>query len=234
MRSARTMFFGSLVVMAVLFGIGANRYAALDEVVVSRAATQEKIVAVTIDDGPHDKATPRMLEALRDTGIKATFFILGKSAEEYPDLVRQVIADGHEIATHGYSHRNMARMSRAECEEEWEKAEHVLAEFGVQTDLFRPPGGAYGEVLVEGAKERGYHIILWDVDPRDWQVPSDDTIVERIMAEVRPGSIILLHDGQYPIHSADALRKVADRLKADGYSFVTVSEMMGMSAGGAE
>ena len=147
MRSARTIFFGSLVVMAVLFGIGANRYAALDEVVVSRAATQE---------------------------------------------------------------------------------------FGVQTDLFRPPGGAYGEVLVEGAKERGYHIILWDVDPRDWQVPSDDTIAERIMAEVRPGSIILLHDGQYPIHSADALRKVADRLKADGYSFVTVSEMMGMSAGGAE
>ncbi len=232
--TAKTMFFGSLVIVAVMLGIGANRYAAIDEVVINRAATAEKVIAVTIDDGPHDKATPRMLEALRDTGIKATFFVLGKSAEEYPELVRQVIAEGHEIATHGYSHRNMARMSRTECAEEWEKAERVLAEFGVRAEFFRPPGGAYGEVLVEAARERGYHIILWDVDPRDWQVPSADTIAERIMAEVRPGSIILLHDGQYPLHSADALRRVADRLKAEGYSFVTVSEMMGISAGGAE
>jgi peptidoglycan/xylan/chitin deacetylase (PgdA/CDA1 family) len=150
MRSARTIFFGSLVMMAVLLGIGANRYASIDEVVVSRAETTEKVVAVTIDDGPHDKATPHMLDALRETGIKATFFILGKSAEEYPDLVRQTIADGHEIATHGYSHRNMARMSQAECEEEWEKAERILAELGAQAKLFRPPGGAYGEALVKG------------------------------------------------------------------------------------
>ena len=229
MRVARTIFFGSLVVMAVMIGIGANHFVALDEVVITRAATQVKIVAVTIDDGPHDKATPRMLEALRDTGIKATFFILGKSAEEYPDLVRQAIADGHEIATHGYSHRNMARMSRAECEEEWEKTDRILTELGAEVKLFRPPGGAYGEVLIEGAKQRGYHVILWDVDTRDWQVPSADTIAERIVNGVRPGSIILLHDGQYPIHSADALRKVAERLKADGYSFVTVSEMLGIS-----
>lgn len=233
MRVAKTIFFGSLVVMAVMIGIGANRFVALDEVVVTRAATQDKIVAVTIDDGPHDKATPRMLEVLRDTGIKATFFILGKSAEEYPDLVRQAIADGHEIATHGYSHRNMARMSRAECEEEWEKADRILTELGADAKLFRPPGGAYGQSLIEGAKQRGYHVILWDVDTRDWQVPSADTIAERIVNGVRPGSIILLHDGQYPIHSADALRKVAERLKADGYSFVTVSEMLGIS-GGAE
>ena len=233
MRSARTMFFGSLVVMAVLVGIGANRYASLDEGVICRAETTEKVIAVTIDDGPHDKATPRMLDVLRDTGIKATFFILGKSAKEYPDLVRQTIADGHEIATHGYSHRNMAQMSRAECQEEWEKTERVLSELGAEVKLFRPPGGAYGKVLVEEAKQRGYHVILWDVDTRDWQVPSADTIAERILADVRSGSIILLHDGQYPIHSADALRKVADRLRAEGYSFVTVSEMLGIS-GGAE
>lgn len=234
MTVARTIFFSCAVVMAVLVGIGANRFVALDEIVVKRAATEDKIVAITVDDGPHHKATPRMLEALRETGIKATFFILGKSAEEYPELVRQVIAEGHEIATHGYSHRNMARMSRAECEEEWEQTERVLTELGAQVSLFRPPGGAYGQTLVEGAKQRGYHIILWDVDPRDWQVPSADTITERIMKEVRPGSIILLHDGQYPIHSADALRKVVERLKADGYSFVTVSELMGISSGRTE
>ncbi len=228
------LFFGCAVVMAVLIGIGANRFAALDEIVIKRAATAEKVVAVTIDDGPHEKATPRMLEALRETGIKATFFILGKSAEEYPELVRQVIAEGHEVATHGYSHRNMARMSRAQCEEEWEKAERVLAELGADAKLFRPPGGAYGQSLVEGAKQRGFHIILWDVDPRDWQVPSADTITERIMTDVRPGSIILLHDGQYPLHSADALRKVVERMKADGYSFVTVSELIGISSGRTE
>lgn len=234
MISMRNAFFGCMVVMAVLVGAAGNRWADVDESVVHRAQTTEKIAAITIDDGPHEVATPRMLDALRAENVKATFFVLGKSAEQYPELVKKVLAEGHEVATHGYSHRNMARLSRQECEAEWEKTEQILTPLGAKVTLFRPPGGSYGQVLTDGAKARGYHMILWDVDPRDWQAPPADVVAERITQAVRPGSIILLHDGQYPIHSADALRKVVRQLKEEGYSFVTVGELLGRSAGGQE
>ena len=196
-----------------------------------------KAVTLSYDDGA--KADARLAQTLNRYGLKCTFNLLSSRVKTEEGLTKdfirtEILAKGHEIATHGYSHRNMARMSRAQCEEEWERTERVLTGLGAEAELFRPPSGAYGQTLVEGARERGYHIILWDVDPRDWQVPSADTIAERILKEVRPGSVILLHDGQYPVHSADALRKVADRLKADGYSFVTVGEMLGISSGRAE
>lgn len=231
MARKKSIFFGCIVMIAVLIGAAGNRLAGIDETVVRRAQTAEKVVAVTIDDGPHREATPRMLDALREADIKATFFVLGRSAEEHPDLVKRTIEEGHEIAMHGYGHRSMVRLSRLECETEWDRAEAALTPFGIEPTLFRPPGGAYGQVLTEGAKARGYRLILWDVDPRDWQVPSADEIVRRVMEGVRPGSIILLHDGQYPIHSADAVKKLVRRLRADGYSFVTVSELLGISAG---
>ncbi|MBO5244904.1 MAG: polysaccharide deacetylase family protein [Selenomonadales bacterium] len=234
MARKRSVFFGCAVMLAVLVGVAGNRLAEIDETVIRRAQTADKIVAVTIDDGPHREATPRMLEALREADIKATFFVLGQSAEEHPALIKRVIDEGHEIGMHGYSHRNMARLSRRECDAQWDRAEEALAAYGIKPTLFRPPGGAYGQAMTEGARSRGYRIILWDVDPRDWQVPSADEIVSRVMADVRPGSVILLHDGQYPIHSADAVKKLVKRLREDGYSFVTVSELLGISAGGAE
>lgn len=220
--------FGCAFVLLLAVGAGANRWVDLQESVVRHGITEDKIVAITVDDGPYPQATERILDVLRDEGIKATFFVLGRSAESYPDLVERTAKEGHEIATHGYSHRNMARMSAEECRQEWERAEKTLSARGIaKPTLFRPPSGAYGDTLVRTASACGYRVILWDVDPRDWEGASTDTIVKRITEQVKAGSIILLHDGQYPIHSAEALRIVIPRLKKEGYSFVTVSQMLG-------
>lgn len=220
--------FGCVFVLLLAVGTGANRWVDLQESVMRHGMTEDKIVAITVDDGPYPQATERILDVLCGEGIKATFFVLGRSAESYPDLVKRTVQEGHEIATHGYSHRNMAQLSAGECEAEWNRTEAVLSPLGVEKiRLFRPPSGAYGEKLLRSATEKGYQVILWDVDPRDWEGASTDTIVKRITEQVKAGSIILLHDGQYPIHSAEALRIVIPRLKAEGYSFVTVSQMLG-------
>lgn len=224
------LFFGCVFVLLLAVGIGANRWADTEDGAVRHVYSPNKVIAVTVDDGPYPGATERILDVLREENVKATFFVLGKSARAYPELFRRTVAEGHEIASHGYSHGNMARSSRAECEREWTRTEAVLAELGVEKiTLFRPPSGAYGQTLTTAAKERGYRVVLWDVDPRDWEGASSDVIAERILAKAESGSIILLHDGQYPIYSADALRRVIPHLKAEGYSFVTVGELLGQS-----
>lgn len=219
--------FGCVFVLLLAVGVGANRWAEVDDCVIRSARTSQKLVALTVDDGPYPQATERILDVLREKEVRATFFVLGRSAEAYPALVERTAQEGHEIATHGYSHRNMARLSAEECRQEWERTEKVLSARGIaKPTLFRPPSGAYGDTLVRTARACGYRMILWDVDPRDWEGASTDTIVKRITEQVKAGSIILLHDGQYPIHNAKALRIVIDRLRAEGYSFVTAGELL--------
>lgn len=226
MRGRRWLWGGMWLVL-VAVGLGANHWAEVDDSVIRSGRTSQKFVALTVDDGPYPQATERILDVLREKEVRATFFVLGKSAEEYPALVERTAQEGHEIATHGYSHRNMARLSAEECRREWERTEKVLSARGIaKPTLFRPPSGAYGDTLVRTARACGYRVILWDVDPRDWEGASTDTIVTRITEQVKPGSIILLHDGQYPIHNAKALRIVIDLLRAEGYSFVTVGELL--------
>lgn len=223
----RRLWFGWVFAVLLAVGSGTERWADVEDCVIRRGKTVEKVVAITVDDGPYPQATERMLDVLKEHDVKATFFILGKSAVCYPDMVRRTVAEGHEVASHGYSHANMAKLSRDECRAEWKRTEEVLALVGIdQVTLFRPPSGAYGQTLTTAAQERGYRVILWDVDPRDWEGASADMIAKRILGAVHSGSIILLHDGQYPIHSADALREVIPRLRSEGYSFVTVGELL--------
>lgn len=226
--------FGCLMALMMAVSAGANHWIDTQEAVLRKAETAEKVVAITVDDGPYPEATERILDTLDRHGVKATFFALGRSVEAYPKLMARTIEAGHEIATHGYSHRNMARLSHAECLEEWARAEQALATVGVRNvTLFRPPSGAYGECLLTGARKHGYRVVLWSVDPRDWEGAPSDVIAERILGEVHNGAIILLHDGQYPIHSADALDIVIPQLKQKGYLFVTVGELIERAACGS-
>lgn len=223
----RRWLWGCMWLVLVAVGLGANHWAEVDDSVIRSGRTSQKLIAITVDDGPYPQATERILDVLREKEVRATFFVLGRSVETYPALVERTVQEGHEIATHGYSHRNMARLSAEECRQEWERTEKALSARGIaKPTLFRPPSGAYGDTLVRTARACGYRVILWDVDPRDWEGASTDTIVKRITEEVQAGSIILLHDGQYPIHNAEALRTVIDRLRAEGYSFVTVGELL--------
>lgn len=184
------------------------------------------MVALTIDDGPHYKTTPQMLAVLKQKNVKLTLFILGENAERHPELLAQAVADGHEIATHAYSHNSLAKMSLKEVGDEFDKAEKALMVVAPKPILFRPPGGAYNDTVLAEARKRGYTTILWSIDPGDWRRPSVEHVVDTVMKHVQPGSIVLLHDGQYPLPTPQAIGIIIDQLKQQGYSIVTVSELL--------
>ncbi|MCE5286253.1 MAG: polysaccharide deacetylase family protein [Pelosinus sp.] len=194
--------------------------------VIKKIPTTHKVVALTFDDGPHYKTTPQLLAVLREKQVKCTLFILGENAESHPEILAQAAQDGHEIATHAYSHRLLNRLSKEEYSAELDKAEKVIRTVAPKPTLFRPPGGAYNEGVLTAARSRGYDVILWSIDPGDWRRPSVSQVVNTVLKEVEPGSIVLMHDGQYPLPTPEAVGIIIDRLREQGYTLVTVSQLL--------
>lgn len=194
---------------------------------ITQVSTSHKIVALTIDDGPHYKTTPEILAVLKEKNVHATFFVLGANVDERPDILAQEAADGHEIAIHGYHHNSLARISQAHIREELEQTEKAIRKaVSLRPVLFRPPGGEYNDTVLSTAREKGYSIILWNIDPKDWTRPPVQTVINTVLKAIVPGSIILLHDGQYPLPTPKVLAILIDRLREQGYEFVTVSELL--------
>jgi len=188
-------------------------------------------IAMTFDDGPSGPNTPRLLDLAAKKHIKLTFFLIGQNAQHYPDLVRRELAEGHEVGNHSWTHPVLSKMSNDAIRAELQKTQDaIVAATGYRPTLMRPP---YGALLPKQrlwvSQEFGFKIILWDVDPLDWKRPGPSVVAARIIAAVRPGSIILSHD----IHSqtVDAMPEVFDTLLAKGYKFVTVSELIAMDKG---
>ena len=132
--------------------------------------TEEKVVAITFDDGPDPKYTPILLEILHQKGVRATFFVLGNQAEKYPQILVWMYRAGHEIGNHGYSHPDMNRLNRAQIYSEIKKAEKViLAAVGIRPNSYRPPGGVVTPAVLRATYEAGYQLIHWSIDPKDWR-----------------------------------------------------------------
>ncbi|MDF2634124.1 MAG: polysaccharide deacetylase [Pelosinus sp.] len=193
---------------------------------IKKVPTTHKVVALTLDDGPHYNITPQILAVLREKKVKVTFFVLGKHAAAHPEIVAQEVADGHEVASHAYSHIFLSKLSKEEIGEELDNAERAITVVAPKPTLFRPPGGAYNDKVVAEAQTRGYTTILWSVDPGDWRGPSVSHIVDNVMNHVKPGSIVLLHDGQDPLPTPKAIGIIIDKLHEQGYSIITVSELL--------
>lgn len=192
-----------------------------------RADTDEKVVALTFDDGPHPKYTSEILDLLNEYGIKATFFVIGQNVNECPELILREANEGHEIENHTYSHSYISKIAKVDIRSEIEKCEDAVCEItGNKTRFIRPPGGLYKEPFVELADDMSYGIVLWSVDTKDWASPSVDSIVNCVLSNVKAGDIILMHDYVSARSSTvDALRRIVPRLLAEGYKFVTVSEL---------
>ncbi len=199
---------------------------------IHRINTSEKIVALTFDDGPSLR-TKQLLEVLRLNKIRATFFLLGKNAEKFPGIIRQIYEEGHDIGNHSYSHQPLIFKSLAFIEEEINRTDQIIAQSNYQGTIhFRAP---YGRKLIGLPwilyKSKRPHI-LFDVIPDDWANPGVDVIVNRILAQTKPGSIILCHDGDGDdtghdrLQTVQAIPIVIKKLKADGYQFVTISELL--------
>ncbi|MEY2504185.1 MAG: peptidoglycan-N-acetylglucosamine deacetylase, partial [Verrucomicrobiota bacterium] len=195
-------------------------------------------VALTFDDGPDPKWTPKILDILKTENVKAAFFLVGANAEEYPDLVRRIVAEGHEIGNHTYYHPNLALCWPEHIRLELNATQILLETItGRSTTLFRPPYAADTSpskitelTPLQLAQDLGYLVVLENIDPQDWARPGADIILQRVKQQRRDGSIILLHDaGGDREQTVEALPRILDYLKTRGDTVVSLSTLLGTS-----
>ncbi len=193
---------------------------------ITRVATRDRAVALTFDDGPNPDATPFILDALRERGVKATFFILGRHADQWPALVRRVADEGHAIGNHGWYHRKLHFKSPAYVRDDLTRGTaSIEAASGVHPALFRAPHGFRSPWVTSIARSLGQRTVGWSFGVWDSDRPGIETIVKRTVNGAKPGSILLLHDGDgYDprgdrVQTARAVPLIVDRLLDRGYRF---------------
>jgi polysaccharide deacetylase family sporulation protein PdaB len=183
-------------------------------------------IAITFDCAWGAEDIPIILETLKKENVKASFFIVGQWAEKYPETVKLIASEGHDIANHGYSHLRMSTIGKEKCKSEIELCNQKLEEIsGVKIKLFRPPYGDYNNLVIDTCNELGCYPIQWNVDSLDWKKEmSKQDILDRILKRTRPGAIILFHnDTQYTV---ELLPNIISELKVKGFGFAAVSEMI--------
>lgn len=185
-------------------------------------ATQEPVLALSIDDGP-SPATPEILAVLAENDARATFFVIGENVRSHPDLTRRLVAEGHELGHHMMVDEPSIDLPPETFRDRFEEMDGILDGFG-GTDLFRPASGWYNDRMVEDAASRGYRTVLGSVYPFDAQVPFPKLATWYVRQLLGPGSILVLHDGpERGPRTAAVLRALLPELRARGISVVTVS-----------
>ncbi len=191
------------------------------QIAVSGVA-EERRVAITFDDGPHPYYTEQLLDGLKERDAKATFFVLGEHAAQYPDLVRRMSEEGHLVGNHTYSHIQLGQNNGEKFKQELIKTNQLLEELtGQEIQYVRPPYGTWDRKFEQ---ELNMFPVLWTVDPLDWSTRNVDSIVRGVESKVKDNAIILLHD-EYKTTVTAALQ-IVDDLQARGYVFVTVEELL--------
>lgn len=182
----------------------------------------KKVVALTFDDGPNPATTPQALETLAKYGVKATFFVLGKNVSGNEDLVKRIKSEGHVVGNHSWSHPILSQLSLDEAKKQITDTEDVLTKvLGSSSKLMRPP---YGAITDDIRNSLDLSFIMWDVDSLDWKSKNEAAILTEIQHQVANGSIVLMHDIHSP--TVNALPRVIEYLKNQGYTFVTIPEML--------
>lgn len=185
-------------------------------------------IAMTFDDGPSPELTPKLLDMLKARGIKATFFVVGQNAAQYPDILKRMVAEGHEIGNHSWSHPALTKLGVDGVKKQIESTNAAIEQAtGQKVTVMRPPYGATSQILNHRYFDQyGMKVILWSVDPLDWKYRNSARVSSQILQGAHPGAIILSHD----IHATTvaAMPETFDALLAKGYKFVTVSELIAM------
>lgn len=192
--------------------------------------TDQKVVALTFDDGPHPKYTQQILDLLEQYEARGTFFVVGQLAEKSPDVVRRMYEDGHEIANHTYTHPSTKSVSKI-MEEINQTTDTIYSITGVSPNLFRPVEGIYTDEIVNEVVKNGYKIVMWSwhQDTEDWKDPGVNKIVTKVLNGLNNGDVILFHDGGgNREQTVKALEKILPELKKQGYKFITISEMINL------
>lgn len=185
------------------------------------------VVALTFDDGPWPVQTERILDILAEHNVKATFFMVGRLVERHPAVARRVAAEGHLIGNHTASHAILTDHDQETIGREIAEGTRAIRDVtGVTPQWFRPPAGRMNPMVLAEAERMGMTLALWDVDPQDWRRPAADRMLPTMLSAIRPGSVVLLHDGGgNRSQTIAALPRLIEELKARGYLFVTLDQL---------
>jgi len=202
--------------------------------VLIRGPQEGKRITLTFDDGPSEQFTGPVLDILREQQVPATFFVCGKNVEKHPDLLRRIVAEGHEVGNHTYSHLFVYFKSRRRIAEEIDRTQVVIEKvIGSRPKVFRPPYGARWFGLVPTLLERGMHLILWSATGYDWKKDVEG-ITESALRELKPGAVLLLHDGRNTLPSSEidrsrtvlALLGIIAGARRQGYTFAPLRDFL--------
>ncbi|MEH1929930.1 polysaccharide deacetylase family protein [Nostoc sp.] len=189
----------------------------------------KKVIALTFDDGPWPQTTEQVLDILRANNIKGTFFVVGQNLKNYPELGKQIVAQGHVIANHTWHHWYHFFNQQAAAFEIDHTADLIYQVTGVKTNLFRPPGGILHNGLVAYAKGQKYAVVIWSADSTDYKLPTVPKLINNVIKDSKPGGIVLMHDGGgNRSRTIQALPEIISNFKKQGYRFVTIPELLEM------
>lgn len=185
------------------------------------------MIALTFDDGPYPKVTGHILDVLEKNGVCATFFVLGSRIEGHEDMLTRMDELGCEIGNHSFSHADLTRLSKADCQRELSDTDAEIRRVtGHEASVVRPPYGYYNKTVMSAAERP---LILWTVDTNDWRGKAPGEIADYVIQQAKEGSVILMHDQQ--TQTADAMEMIIPTLIEEGFRFVTVSELIGLTGG---
>jgi peptidoglycan/xylan/chitin deacetylase (PgdA/CDA1 family) len=204
----------------------ARLYRATHETFGNRTG-RPKLVALTFDDGPYPIFTPMLLDELHALGVPATFFVIGRDAQQWPEITRRIVRMGNEVADHTYSHPDLDHETPAQQREEILKGRDAiwaLTHDPAVRDLMRPPHGRYTQRTLEVAQKLGYSVVLWTDDSGDWRTMTPEQIERQILLHATAPDIVLMHNGKLP--TIEALPAIVRHFREAGYRFVTASQLL--------
>lgn len=231
----KTLLYIFLILLIFYYkNLSINAFSNNYDRVINHGPKEEKVIALTFDDGPHPTYTNQILDILKEYDVKATFFVLGKFAEAYPDIIIRQWQEGHEIGNHTYSHVDAKRVSKKVLYNEYKKTQEIIENLiNHQPRLFRPPYGSFDSQALDIMEMHDSIIVLWSAhqDSKDWSNPDVEEIVNTTLSNIRNGDIILFHDYVYYDESStvEALKEIIPELKSRGYRFVTISELLNLN-----
>ncbi|WP_338552468.1 polysaccharide deacetylase family protein [Paenibacillus sp. KS-LC4] len=199
---------------------------------IHQVSVREKAVAFTFDDGPNPLYTSQLLDIFRSVGGRATFFMIGQEMEAHPEMAAVVHQEGHELGNHTYSHPDLTELTLEEADEELQRTDVLMRKVtGQKVHSFRPPYFGVNDSILSLAAQYGYRSIgTVNGEAKDWETPGVEYILEHTRSKVAPGSILLFHDGYGDrSQTIEAVRVLVEELAAEGYRFVTTSELLDMA-----
>lgn len=229
-------FLLTLALAVAVFCVFFDEAVFLRKGTVYRGPALGNAIALTFDDGPSLLWTPKILDELKTLNVKATFFVLGEHAEQYPEILKRMASEGHEIENHTYDHHVLIYYKTHELEKEIRQTEDIVrSETGRTTRYFRPPKAWLTGRERTKVESMGYKVVLWSLNSKDWVTFDDKYVLRHLLRDVQPGDVILFHDsggvfgteGGNREETVKTIHQLVPKLIERGYRFVTIAELLG-------